>query len=52
MSAAKSADAGWETAHYRGDQQVNACDFAICPECGGAIQLTVVVPRSSSHQPL
>ncbi len=51
MLATKSADAGLETAHRNSDQQFNACDFAICPECGGTMRRIAVVPRSSSHQP-
>jgi hypothetical protein len=51
MLATKSVDAGLETAHRNSDQQFNACDFAICPECGGTMRRIAVVPRSSSHQP-
>jgi hypothetical protein len=51
MLATKSADAGLETAQGNSDQQFNACDFAICPECGGTMRRIAVVPRSSSHQP-
>jgi hypothetical protein len=46
-----SADTGPTAPHRNGDQQLNACDFAICPECGGTMRRIAVVPRSSSHQP-
>jgi hypothetical protein len=51
MLATKSADARSETAHGNSDQQFNASDFVICPECGGTMQRIAVIPRSSSHQP-
>lgn len=51
LLAIRSADIGPATAHGNSDQQFNAGDFAICPECGGTMRRIAVVPRSSSHQP-
>ena len=38
-------------AHAKGDRQSNACDFLICPDCGGTMRRIAAVPRSSTHQP-
>jgi hypothetical protein len=38
-------------AHAKSDRQSNACDFLICPDCGGTMRRIAVVPRSSTHQP-
>jgi hypothetical protein len=36
----------------KGDQQNNACNFIICPDCGGTMRRIAAVPRSPIHQPL
>jgi hypothetical protein len=51
LLAIRSADIGPAAARGNSDRQFNACDFAICPECGGTMRRIAVVPRSSSHQP-
>jgi hypothetical protein len=51
MVATRSADAGPATAHGNSDQQFNACNFPICPECGGTMRRTAVAPRSANDQP-
>jgi hypothetical protein len=38
-------------AHAKGDRQSNACDFLICPDCGGTMRRIAAVPRLSKHQP-
>ena len=38
-------------AHAKGDRQSNACDFLICPDCGGTMRRIAAVPHSSTHQP-
>src|ERR1700722_8608582 len=37
--------------HAKGARQNNACDFLICPDCGGTMRRIAGVPRSSTHQP-
>src|SRR6476646_2677841 len=49
--ATKSANAGGETAHGNSDQQFNASDFAVCPECGGTMRRIAVIPRSYLQRP-
>src|SRR6202050_3240625 len=34
-------------AHAKGNRQRNACDFLICPDCGGTMRRIAAVPRSS-----
>lgn len=51
LLAIRSADIGPAAARGNSDRQFNACDFAICPECGGTMRRIAVVPCSSSHQP-
>lgn len=51
LLAIRSADIGPAAARGNSDRQFNACDFAICPECGGTMRRIAVVPGSSSHQP-
>ena len=41
----------WADAHAKADRQSNACDFLICPDCGGTMRRIAAVPRSSTHQP-
>ena len=46
-----AADSEFATGHAKSDRQSNACDFLICPECGGTMRRIAAVPRSSAHQP-
>jgi hypothetical protein len=51
LLVSRSADAGPTSAHGNGDHQVNAADFAICPECGGTMRQIAAVPRICNPQP-
>jgi hypothetical protein len=35
----------------KGDYSFRAADFAICPDCGGAMRRIAVVPRAANPQP-
>ena len=35
----------------KGDRQLIAADFAICPDCGGTMRQIAAVPRSCNPQP-
>ena len=45
-----ATDSEFATGHAKSDRQSNACDFRICPVCGGTMRRTAAV-RSSTHQP-
>jgi hypothetical protein len=51
LLASRSADAGPASVHGNGDHQINAADFAICPECGGTMRQIAAVPRVRNPQP-
>ena len=51
LLASRSADAGPASARDNGDHQINAADFAICPECGGTMRRIAIVPRVANPQP-
>lgn len=51
LDAHAAANSGLAAGHAKGDQQSNACDFLICPDCGGVMRRIAAVPRSSTHQP-
>jgi hypothetical protein len=46
-----TADSELATGHAKRDRQSSACDFLICPDCGGTMRRIAAVPRSSAHQP-
>ena len=46
-----SADSKQATGHTKGEGLLNACDFIVCPDCGGTMRRIAAVPRSSNHQP-
>jgi len=51
LLASRSADAGPASARDNGDHQINAADFAICPECGSTMRRIAIVPRVDNPQP-
>jgi len=46
-----SVDSERATGHTKGERLLNACDFTVCPDCGGTMRRIAAVPRSSNHQP-
>jgi len=51
LLASRSTDAGPASARDNGDHQINAADFAICPECGSTMRRIAIVPRVDNPQP-
>jgi hypothetical protein len=46
-----SVDSERATSHTKSERLLNACDFAICPDCGGTMRRIATVPRASNQQP-
>jgi hypothetical protein len=46
-----SVDSERASGHTKGERPLNACDFAVCLDCGGTMRRIAAVPRSSNHQP-
>lgn len=46
-----SVDSERASGYTKGERLLNACDFIVCPDCGGTMRRIAAVPRSSNHQP-
>ena len=46
-----SVDSERATGPTKGERLLNACDFAVCRDCGGTMRRIAAVPRSANHPP-
>jgi hypothetical protein len=46
-----SVDSELASAHTKGERLLNACDFTVCPDCGGTMRRIATVPRSCNAAP-